>query len=120
MGCVLDELGTDEEECRRKVASGRIVLYDPLLVPVFMYGSETMIWKENEKCRIISLQMDNLKGLQGIRRMDKVPNARIKELCGVTKGMDEKIDEGILRWFCHVERTENDRNVIRVYVGVCW
>ena len=31
--------------------------------------------------------MDNLKGLLDIRRMDRVPNARIMELCGVTNGM---------------------------------
>ena len=32
---------------------------------------------------------------------------------------DERIDEGVLRWFGHVERMENDRNVKRVYVGEC-
>ena len=50
--------------------------------------------------------MDNLRGLLGIRRMDKVPNARIRQLCGVTEGADEKIDEGVLRWFGQVERME--------------
>ena len=63
--------------------------------------------------------MDNLRGLLGIRRMDRVPNARIRELCGVTKRVDERIDEGILRWFGHVEGMENDRIVKRVSVGVC-
>ena len=48
--------------------------------------------------------MKNLRGLLGIRRMDKIPNARIIELCGVTKGVNERIDEGVLRWFGHVER----------------
>ena len=51
--------------------------------------------------------------------MDKVPNARIRELCGVTKGVDEKIDEGILRFFGHVERMEKDKIAKRVYVGEC-
>ena len=60
--------------------------------------------------------MDNLRGLLGITRMDRVPNARISELCGVTKGVDERIDEGVLRWFGHVERMENDRIAKRVYV----
>ena len=41
--------------------------------------------------------------------MDKVPNERIRELCGVAKGVDGRIDEGVLRWFDHVERMENDR-----------
>ena len=36
--------------------------------------------------------------------MDRVPNACVKELFGVTKGVDERIDEGVLRWFGHVER----------------
>ena len=42
---------------------------------------------------------------------------RIRELCGVTKGVDERIDEGVLRWFGHVERMENDAK--RDYVGEC-
>ena len=61
LGCILNELDTDEAECQRKVASGsRVacairslvntrglqpecgrVLNETLLVPVFMYGSET-------------------------------------------------------------------------------
>ena len=36
--------------------------------------------------------------------MDKFPNAWIRELYGVTKAMDEKIDEGVLRWFGRVNR----------------
>ena len=47
--------------------------------------------------------MDNLRGLQGIRKMDRVPNEWIRELCGVMKCLDERIDEGVLRWFGHVE-----------------
>ena len=36
--------------------------------------------------------------------MDKVPNPLINQFCGVTKDVDEKIDEGVLRWFGRVER----------------
>ena len=79
-----------------------VVLYETLLVPVLMYGSETLIWKEG-RYKIMVVQMYNLRGLLGIRRMDRVPNARIRELCGVTKGVDERIDEGVFRWFGHVE-----------------
>ena len=102
----MDESGTDDAECSRKVAIGRevtgaitslvnarslqlecaMVLYESLLVPVFMYGSETMIWKEKERSRMRAVQMDNLRGLLSIRRMYEVPNTWISELCGVTKG----------------------------------
>ena len=51
--------------------------------------------------------------------MDRVPNARIRELCGVMKGLDERIGVGVLRWFGHVERIDRDRIAKRVYVGEC-
>ena len=73
------------------------VLHESLLIPVLMYGSETMLWKENEIPRIRAVQMDNLRGFLGIRRMDKVPKARMRELRRVTKWEDERIDEGVLR-----------------------
>ena len=37
----------------------------------------------------------------------------------MTKGVDERIDEGVLRWLDHVERMEKDRIVKKVYVGEC-
>ena len=88
-------------------------------MPVLTYGSETMIWKEKERAKIWAVQIDNLRGLLGIRKMDRVLYARIRELCGVTKGVKEKIDEGVLRWFGHVERMENDMIAKSVYVRKC-
>ena len=60
--------------------------------------------------------MDNLSILLGVRRMDTVLNERMRELCGVRKGRDERIDESVLRWFAHEER---DRIAKRVSVGEC-
>ena len=114
----MDESGTDEAECGRKEASGeRVVgvissvvnarslqlerdrvLRESLLVPVLTHDIEKMIGREKERSRIWAIQMDHLRGLLGIRRMDKVPNKGIRKLCGVMKGEDEKIDEGVLRW----------------------
>ena len=36
----------------------------------------------------------------------------------MTKGVDERIDEGVLLWFGHVERMEKERIAKRLYVGV--
>ena len=72
LGCVLDESGTDEEECSRKAASGKRVagairslvnarslqlecvrvLHESLLVPAHTYGSETLMLREKESSRI--------------------------------------------------------------------
>ena len=116
--CLLDESGTDEAEYRRKVLSGKIKLqgligscdvgslqlhcarglHEAFHVPVFMYGSETMIWREKETSRTRAAQMDNLRGFLGIKRMDKVPNARIRELCGVMKGSMKAFSGGAVIW----------------------
>ena len=118
LGCVLDKSGTDEAECSRKVANGRSVtgdirslvyarslqlecarvFHESLMVTVVTYGSETMIWREKERSRIKGVQINNRRGLFGIMKMDKVPNARIRQLCRVTKSVDERIEEGVLRW----------------------
>ena len=51
--------------------------------------------------------------------MDRVPNAWVRYLCRVKKGLDERIGEGMFWWFDHVERRENDMIAKRVCVGEC-
>ena len=107
------------QECRRKAASGRRVggairsLFSArglhlilvgscmrlLLVPVLMYGNEKV------RARIRAVQMDKIRGLLDIRRMDS------------PECMDDRIEEGVLSWLCHVERMENDNIAKGVYVG---
>ena len=54
--------------------------------------------KEKERSRIRAVQMDNLRGLLGIRRVDKVPKARTRKLCGVTKGLMRVFSDGSPIW----------------------
>ena len=102
--CDLEESGADGVECSKKVASGRRVagafrsLGNTLLVPVLMYVSETMLWKEKERYRIRAVQMDNFRGLLVIRKLDRVLNAWIIELCGVTKGLMKVFSDGLAMW----------------------
>ena len=49
--------------------------------------------------------------------MDRIPNARIRDLCGMTNGVDERINESVLRWFGHIERIGSDRIPKTLYVG---
>ena len=56
-----------------------------------LYSSETMICREKDRSRIRAVQVDNFRGLVGIRRMHRVPNAWIREGCEVVKGVDESV-----------------------------
>ena len=76
-----------------------------------MYSSGTMLWKGKDRFRIRALQMDNLRSLLGLRKMDRVPNAWMRELCGVMNEVDERIDDGVLRWFGHEERRRGCRMI---------
>ena len=58
-----------------------------------------MIWREKERSRIRAVQMDNFRGSLGISRIGRVSNALIREVCGVMKGVKERIEEGVLQWF---------------------
>ena len=92
---VLDESGIHSAKCHKKVASRKKIVcatrllvnarglqfecarlvHEALLVPVLMYGNETLIFKEKERSRIRAVQTDSLRILLGIKRMGKLPNA---------------------------------------------
>jgi hypothetical protein len=137
LGYMIEEKGTDEAECTRKVASGRRVggaikslvnaknlslectrrLHESMLIPVLMYGSEVMVWCQKYRSRIQAVQMDNLRGVLGVRKTDRMRNEYIRELCGVEKGVIDRINMSILRWFWHLERMDENRLVKRIYRG---
>ena len=88
LGSVLEESGTDADKCCRKVRSGRKdsgTIRSWLILGVcsfsvrrccmqhcifLLYDGEIMIWREKKRFRIRAVQMESLKGLLGIKRMD--------------------------------------------------
>ena len=139
LGYMIEKKGKDDVECSRKVSNGRRVagaikslvnaknlslkctrrLHESMLVPVLMYGSEVTVWCEKNRSRIQAVQMDNLRGVLGVRKTDKMRNEYIREMCGVVKGVIERINESILRWFGHMERMDENRLVKKMYRGEC-
>ena len=83
-----------------------------------MYGSETMLWKKKKRSRIGLYRWTTSEDCL-VLGGQIVPNAHIRELCGVMKGVEKRINENVLRWFGHVERMERDRIAKRAYVGEC-
>ena len=45
----------------------------------------------------MAVQMDNLRGFLGIKKMDRVWNVQMKELCRVMKGVDKRIDGSVVQ-----------------------
>ena len=60
------------------------MLHEGLLMPAPLYDTE--IWREKERFRIRAIQMDNLRDLLGIRRMDRILNAWIRVMQNSERG----------------------------------
>ena len=95
------------------------VLHESMLLPVLMYGSEAMVWNPKYRSKVQAVQMDNLRSVLGGRRIDKMRNERIREMCGVEREMNERINESLLRWFGHMERMDESRLVKRMHSSEC-
>ena len=54
-------------------------MHDALVLPVLLYGSKAVVWKEKEKSWIRVMQVDSLRDLFFVR-IDKMLNARVREL----------------------------------------
>ena len=90
-------------------------LHEGVLVPTLTYGCETLVWHEREKSRVRAVEMDMLRGVCGVRRIDWVRNEVVRERCGVQKSVDQRVEESVLRWYGHVARMGDERIVKKVY-----
>ena len=59
--------------------------------------------------------MNRLRNICGLRRIDRAPNVEIRRRCGKNVSVGQRIDQGLLRWFGHVERMGDERLAKRVY-----
>ena len=71
------------------------MLNQTLLIHVLLFDSETMMWREKEKSGTWALQKDTVRDLVNIMRMEKECQIHRLKLCGVMKGVDERIDKRI-------------------------
>ena len=52
-----------------------------------------------------------MRNICGIRRVDRVRNAIIRERCGCELSVLERIERSVLKWFGHVERMGEEKLV---------
>ena len=85
------------------------VLYEKVIVPTVMYGSELWGLKLSERQKLNVFEMKCLRSMAGVSRMDRVRNEIVRERTGVRFALADRVDRNVLRWFGHVERMENER-----------
>ena len=93
----------------------KVGMYEGIIEPTLLYGCKTWVMKKRDRKRIEAVEMNCLRNICGVRRIDRVSNAEIRRRCGKSGGVSQKMDQGVLRWFGHVERMGDERLARRVY-----
>ena len=90
------------------------VLYEKVIVPTVMYGSELWGMKVGERQKLNVFEMKCLRSMAGVSRLDRFRNEEVRGRTGVRRELADRVDMNVLRWFGHVERMDNERLLKRV------
>ena len=92
----------------------KVGMHKGITEPSFLHGCEGWTLKVCERKRMEEDEMNCLRNICGLRRIDRVPNVEIRR-SEKNVGVSHRIDQGVLWWFGHVERMGDERMVKRVY-----
>ena len=95
----------------------KVKLFESVWVPSVMYGSGSWVLSNKVRKRVEVAEMKGLRFICGIRRLDKVRNVRVREMCGWKKSAVERVEHNGLKWFEHVCRMDNERLAKRVWLS---
>ena len=89
------------------------VLYEIVVVPTVMYGSESWGMKVTERQKLNVFEMKCLRSMTGVSWLDRVRNEVVRARAGVRRELAARVDMNAL-WFGHVERMDNERLLRKV------
>ena len=88
-------------------------IFNATVLPVLLYGATAWAMTRTEENRLNALEMGMLRSIVGIRWDDFVRNVHIRErLCQPPVSL--KLRRARMRWFGHVERMGDERQVKRI------
>ena len=92
----------------------KVCIYTTVLRPVLLYGSETWTLTSKLKSRIQATEMRVLRLIYGVTRRDRVRNEVIRQTLKAESVLTI-IERNLLRWYGHVERMPDSRDVKRIH-----
>ncbi|XP_068201751.1 uncharacterized protein [Palaemon carinicauda] len=90
------------------------VLDEKAIVQTVMYGLELWGIKVIERQRLNVFEMKCLRSMVGVSRLDKFREEIVRAIRGVRNELAARVDMNVMRFFRHVERTENGRLLKKV------
>src|SRR5215469_12175415 len=95
-------------------------VFESIMVPKVLYGSETWSLNAKERNDLEVYKMKGLRSMCGVSIRDRVRNVRIRERCGWERGLLSRYEQNVLKWYGHVIRRGEDSLVGRVTRGGEW
>ena len=89
-------------------------MYESIVVPTVLYGSETWVMNARNVSRLEAVEMRCLRSMCGVTKYDRIRNERIRERTGVQMRLGERAEQAILRWYGHVKRMGENRYAWRI------
>jgi len=84
-------------------------IYNILIKGSLLYGSETWRLTDNNKRRVKSTEMNDLRRSSRISRKERIRNVIIRQQIGLDETITKEIEQNQLTWYAHVQRMEEGR-----------
>ena len=104
-------------KCRTLSMGAKSRLYEGVVVPAATYGAESWNMKEEDRRRLDVLEMRCLRDICGVTLWHRLRNEEVRRRAGVPNELSGRVEKGVLRWFGHMERMDNERLTKRVMVS---
>ena len=86
-------------KCRGMSIESKMCMWESIVVPTVMYGSESWVLSAEERNRLNVFDMRCLRRVLGVSVMDRIRNVDIRRLCGSKMSLTDRADRNILKWF---------------------
>lgn len=90
-------------------------MYDSIVIPTVLYGSEAWTWSGKVGKKLNVLEMSCLRRMCDVSLRDRIRNEEIRRRCGVEKVLSIKGEESVLRFYGHLERMADERLTKKIH-----
>src|SRR6201990_1794783 len=135
LGMLVEGNGGTEKEIKNRVVEGmkvlgglrevwkkgkiskeiKIRMFECMCLPSVMYVCETWMLSARARKSLNVFEMKGLRAICKLRRIDRIRNERIREMCKWKRGVGDRWEESVLKWYEHMCRMNEDRMVGKVF-----
>ena len=95
----------------------KLRMFESICIPAVLYGCETWMVNRMVRRKVCVFEMNGLRAICDLSRRDRVRNVRIREICNWNKSLVTRVEQGVLKWFGHVNRMDDERLARKLFVS---